>query len=100
MQDGRGVLEQPFIGEIRLQRSRGEKHQRGIAYGVFQTVLNACLKIVLIAKPFAELLRLLVVHVIQANLTERPISKQKPFDGCTRDDPGPGYAKGSFEGTG
>src|SRR5712671_4515664 len=100
MQDSRGVLEQLLIGKIGLQRRRGEKHQRSVAYGVLQTVLNNCLQVVLIAKPSAEMLRLLVVHIIQIDLAKLPISKQKPLDSCAGDDPGSGYAKGSFKGIG
>src|SRR5882757_6568305 len=98
MQDGGSVLEQLFIGKIGLQRGRGEKHQRSIAYGVLQAISNNGLQAVPIAKPFAEVLGLLVVHVVQADLAKLPISKQKPLDGRTGDDPGPGYTKGSFEG--
>src|SRR6516164_4924561 len=70
MYDSWGVRKQPFVGKIRLQRCSGEKDQRRVAYSVVQTDLNICLQTVLIAKPLAEVLHFLTVHIVQTDLTE------------------------------
>ena len=73
---GRAVLEELFIGKIGIQRSRGEQYQRRIGYGALQLIfLNIGLQVVMIAKPLAQVLRLLAVHIVQTDFTKLPISR-------------------------
>jgi hypothetical protein len=82
VQDSRRVIEQLFIGKIgRRCRSR-EQYQRGVGYGVLQTIVNICLQVVLIAEPPAEALRLPAVLIVQTDFAKLPISEQKQLDGC------------------
>src|SRR3974377_2506948 len=86
--------------KIGLQRFCGEEDQRRVAYGVIQSGFNICLQVVLLAKPFAKVFRLPAIHIVQTDLAELPVSKQKPLDCCTGDYPSSDYAKGSCKGIG
>ena len=74
--------------------------REALLMSVLQTVLNICLELVLIAKPVAEVLRLLALYIIQMILLKFPVAKQKPFDGCAGDYPGSDYAEASVKGIG
>ena len=98
MDDSRGVLKQSFIGEIGLECCCGEKDQGSIGKSALQTVLDIRPQVVLLAKPLAEVLRFLAVHIEQTDLVKLPVSKEEPLDGCAGDYPSPDYAKASFKG--